>query len=110
MRVIGDCFSLGRFEAEQDNLFFRYGILQNLFVTLSFGPDLREPQTQLSLPLGGPMLTIAICFLGVLACLSVGDATGLWLFEPNIGLIWATLVCGYVFEFLRLWLASPSNG
>ena len=25
MRVIGDCFSLGRFEAEQDNLFFRYG-------------------------------------------------------------------------------------
>jgi len=81
-----------------------------LFVTLSFGPDLREPQTPLILPLGGPMLTIAICFLGVLAGLSVGDATGLWLFEPNIGLIWATLVCGYVFEFLRLWLASPSNG
>jgi len=81
-----------------------------LFVTLSFGPDLREPQTQLILPLGGPMLTIAICFLGVLAGLSVGDATGLWLFEPDSGLIWTTLVCGYLFEFLRLWLASPSNG
>jgi hypothetical protein len=56
------------------------------------------------------MLTIAICIFGVLACLSIGGEMGLWLFEPNIGLIWATLVCGYAFEFLRLWLASPSNG
>jgi hypothetical protein len=56
------------------------------------------------------MLTIAFCIFAFLACLSIGGAMGLWLFEPNIGLICATLIGGYAFEFLRLWLASPSNG
>jgi hypothetical protein len=55
---------------------------------------------------GGALLTVAIWIFGVLACLSIGSEMGLWLFEPNIGLIWGTLVGGYAFEFLRLWLAS----
>jgi hypothetical protein len=52
------------------------------------------------------MLTVALWTFGVLAGLSIGGEMGLWLFEPNIGLILATLVSGFVFEFLRLWRAS----
>jgi hypothetical protein len=55
------------------------------------------------------MLTVVIWSFGVLASMIVGGEMGLWLFEPNIGVIWGTLVGGYAFMFLRLWLASPSS-
>jgi hypothetical protein len=56
------------------------------------------------------MLTVASWIFGILAGLSIGGEMGLWSLEPHIGLVWATLVGGFVLDFLRLWLASPSNG
>jgi hypothetical protein len=47
------------------------------------------------------MLIVASWIFGVLASMIVGGVIGSWL--ADIGLIWGTLVGGYVFTFLRLW-------